>query len=142
MDQSPGEALRAAMEAFGAKGDGALPAFLALYDEEAEFQDPLVHLHGRPALAAALRTLLERTRSLRVECGELTEGGGTLFLAWRMTLALKVGPTLVVDGVTHARTRAGRVTWQRDHWDLLSSAAGAVPLVGAVYQRLAALLLG
>lgn len=140
MTTSPGQALRAAMDAFTEKQEAALPGLLALYDEGIEFMDPLVHTHGREALADALRKLFVFASRLSVECGDLVEGPDTFFLAWKLTLATRLGPSLVLAGVTHARTRDGKVTWQRDHWDLASTVAHAFPGGGVIYRRLTSFL--
>ena len=138
MTTTPGQALRAAMDAFTEKQEGALPALLALYDEGVEFLDPLVHTHGREELADALRKLFVFATRLTVECGDLVESQDTIFLAWKMTLVTRLGPALTLPGVTHARTRDGKVIWQRDHWDLASTVAHAFPGGAAIYRRMTA----
>jgi hypothetical protein len=136
MTTTPGQALRAAMDAFTEKQEAALPAFLALYDESIEFKDPLVHTHGREAFGDAMRKLFVFASRLSVDCGDLVESQDTLFLAWKLTLVTRVGPTVTLPGVTHARTHDGKITWQRDHWDLASALAHAFPGGGAIYRRL------
>jgi len=124
----------AVIEAINRDGEGALPLLEELYHEDVQFQDPIQKVHGRAAFIEANRRLLRRAKSLTFNLGTSVEQDGNLFVVWTMTFEPRVGPRMVFDGATHITHREGWVVYQRDYWDLLSSAADAVPAVGLVYR--------
>jgi ketosteroid isomerase-like protein len=125
-----------AIEAINRDGEAALPLLEELYHEEVQFQDPIQKVHGRTAFIEANRRLLRRAKSLTFNLGTAVEQDGNLFVVWTMTFEPKMGPRMVFDGATHITHRQERIVYQRDYWDLLSSAADAVPAVGLVYRGL------
>ena len=129
----------AAMEALNRDGEAALPALEELYHEEVQFQDPIQQAHGKAAVLEASRRLFRRAKSLTFNPKTTVEQDDDLFVVWTMTFEPKVGPTMVFEGVTHATHRQGMIVYQRDYWDLLSSAADAVPAVGLAYRGLVSL---
>jgi len=127
------------IEALARDGEGALPLLRELYHEQVHFEDPLQSVVGIEPFIEANRRLLRRARSLSIKFGTVSEQDGNLFAVWTMTLEPKVGPATVFEGVTHAVVREGLIVYQRDYWDLLSSAAEALPGVGLIYRRLVGL---
>jgi hypothetical protein len=135
-DTRLGARFRDAIEGAYRSGEGGLPALLALYDEDLRFRDPVQELRGLDAFAAMNRAFLRSARSIEVRALDLAEGDGSFFLAWTMRVAGRIGPAVTIDGVTHARTRGGKIVEQRDHFDLAGSALGAIPGVSSAYRFL------
>jgi ketosteroid isomerase-like protein len=129
------EKLRGAMAAISGVGESELPQLEALYDADVRFQDPIQTLEGREAFIEMNRRLLRRSRSLRFEVGEVMEQEDTVFLTWTMFFHPKVGPEMTIEGASHLRVREGRIAYHRDYWDLLSSAAEAMPVMGPLYHK-------
>jgi hypothetical protein len=50
------------------------------------------------------------------------------------------GPEIHIDGVTHCTLRDGKVVVHRDHWDLVGSLMGTIPVVGSIYKAMVRLL--
>jgi len=130
---------REMFEALSREGEPALPRLRELYHERLQFQDPIQAVHGCDAYIEATRRLLHRGKSLSFNLGTVVEQNGNLFAVWTMTFEPKMGPAMAFQGVTHATFREGRIVYRRDYWDLLSSAAEALPAVGAVYRMLVGL---
>ena len=122
---------------FERDGDAAIARLGALYDRDIVFRDPLQTLRGRDAFLAMNRRISTRARRLSFEVSSVAAASDSIFLAWTMVYEPRMGPTLVFEGATHARTRAGLIVEQRDYWDLLSSFAQSVPIVRSLYASLA-----
>lgn len=135
-----GPRFAATLEALGRDGEEALPLLRELYHEQVQFEDPIQSVVGIEAYLEANRKLLRRAKALSFNLGTLVEQEGHLFAVWTMTFEPKVGPAMVFEGATHATVRDGFIVYQRDYWDLLSSAAGALPGIGMVYRRLVSLI--
>jgi limonene-1,2-epoxide hydrolase len=107
-----------------------------LYDERAMFQDPFVTVLGRDEFIAMNRRALKNTRAIETEILDSSETADQLFMTWKMRYVTKLGPTLAIEGASHVRVRSGKVTHQRDYWDLLGSLAAGIPAVGHVYRMI------
>ena len=136
-DQVLGEALRDAYGSFEREGDAAIARLAELYDDDLVFRDPLQTLRGRAAFVAMNRRILGRARRCSFEVASVAVTSGSVFLAWTMRYEPHRGPTIVFEGATHCRTRAGLIVEQRDYWDLLSSLAQSVPVIRSLYASLA-----
>ena len=136
-DEAVAKALCDLYASFECDGDGAIDRLADLYDHDVVFRDPLQTLRGRDAFVAMNRRILARARRLSFVVASVAAGGGSVFLAWTMRYEPRVGPTIVFEGATHARTRAGLIVEQRDYWDLLSSLAESLPIVRNLYASLA-----
>jgi hypothetical protein len=135
--QELAERLRDIYVSFALDAEGSLTRLAELYDRDVVFRDPLQTLNGREAFVAMNRRVMARARHLSFDVMDPLGGGDSLFLAWTMTYEARRGPRLVFEGATHARVRRGVIVEQRDYWDLLSSLARSIPVVGHLYSALA-----
>ena len=114
-------------------------ALTDLYDPEVRFTDPVQHADGRDAFLEANRRLVRRTRVLSFRIHDKAVTDENIFLTWTMHLALKLGPELVEQGVTHLRVANGKVVEHRDFWDITAFLSSAVPggrrLLRAAFKR-------
>lgn len=109
-------------------GDTAtVEALTDLYDPAVRFTDPVQHADGRDAFLEANRRLVRRTRVLSFRIHDKAVTDANIFLTWTMHLALKLGPELVEEGVTHLRVSNGKVIEHRDFWDITAFLSSAVP---------------
>mgnify|MGYP000985919593 CR=1 FL=1 len=139
-DDELGERLRNALENVSMRGEAALPELLELYDTAMVFHDPLAVLSGREAFEAAMRKLLTRSKQLRISVHDSIQRDERVVVTWTLYMTLQRGPELVIEGATHARTREGRIIYQRDYWDLLGSVMDCVPMASTLYRTLTARL--
>lgn len=134
------DVLLSALATFRDDGEGAIAKLVPIYDEQVRFQDPLQSLVGREAFLEMNRRLLARSKELTFDVKESAVAGDQIFATWHMRMVPRVGPTLVVDGVTHARVAGGLVVEHRDYWDLLGSVLDSFPIVAPIYKTLVAKL--
>lgn len=133
-DTSLGQRWSRALETLFREREPALPAFLALYDEHIQFQDPLQRVSGLDAFAELNRRFLVRARRLDITVEDLAEQDNVLFASWRMHFAPRLGPELTLEGASHLRVREGRILYQRDHFDIAGGVASAVPGLSSLYR--------
>jgi hypothetical protein len=107
-----------------------------LYDERVMFHDPFVTIVGRDELIELNRRALKNTRAIETEILDVSESAEQVFMTWKLRYATRLGPSLVIEGASHVRASGGRVTHQRDYWDLLGSVAAGIPHVGNVYRMI------
>lgn len=119
--------LVALFEAASPGDTGTVDALTELYDPAVQFTDPVQQANGRDAFLEANRRLVQRTRVLSFEIHEQAVADENIFLTWTMHLAMKLGPELVEQGVTHLRVSNGKVIEHRDFWDITAFLASAVP---------------
>jgi hypothetical protein len=129
-----------AVQAFFREGERRLPELLAFYDPGVRFQDPIRTIDGLPAFAAMNRRFVQHVRAVDIEMGDIVEGGNVAFAAWTMRVTPRLGPEVVIDGVTHLRFVSGSIVAQRDCFDLAGSIAASLPLGGPIYRALAGAL--
>ncbi len=140
-DVAPLDAARFRALFSGTFDEASLDAIAPYYDDEVVFTDPIQTVRGREGFLAMNRRLLRRVRSVSFEVREVAQNGDALFAVWTMRFEPRpMGPPIVVEGVTHATLRDGRVWRHTDYWDLLGSMMDTVPLAGAVYRKLVARL--
>lgn len=133
-DESLGQRWSRALETLFREREPALAAFLSLYDERLQFQDPLQRVSSRADYAELNRRFLARARRLDITVEEWAEQDGRLFASWRMHFAPRFGPEMTLEGVSHLRVREGRIIYQRDHFDTAGGLASAVPGLSSLYR--------
>ena len=136
-DQAVADALRDVLLDLGRAGTKGVTRLAQFYDEAVVFRDPVQTLQGRGAFLEMNRRLIARARHFSLDVTEAVGKNGTIFLVWTMVYERRALPRVTVEGMTRARLRGGLVVEQRDYWDLLSTAAASIPLVGWVYAALA-----
>jgi limonene-1,2-epoxide hydrolase len=121
--------------------EAAVDRAVAYYADDVVFVDPIQTLHGRAAFVEMNKRLLGRVRELRFDVDAVTVDAENVFLAWRMHVAMKKPAKVIsIDGVTHCKVRDGKITAHRDHWDLVGSMVGTIPVVGPAYRAIVAKL--
>jgi limonene-1,2-epoxide hydrolase len=133
------ETIVRAYEELGVDQEAGIDLLASVYHERVRFRDPLTTIEGRDALVAAMRRHHGKMRALRTEVRASASAGSDVFLAWRFSVTLRVGPALTFDGASHFRVLEGHVVEHRDYFDLLGSLMNAAPFVAPVYRRVVAL---
>jgi ketosteroid isomerase-like protein len=134
--------LRSIFESYGRPGAGeeSLGLMAEIYGDDVFFQDPLQTLNGKEALLAMSKRFLQRAKEMRTEIHEVQAKGSSIFVVWTITYVPRTGPTLVLDGTSHAQVRDGKIVYHRDYWDLLGSVLGSLPWVAPLYKKIVAKL--
>ncbi|MEL6178655.1 MAG: nuclear transport factor 2 family protein [Myxococcota bacterium] len=140
MPATTGERIQEIFERFGPELDAALIEAEPMYHPDMVFKDPLHTLYGREAFMEMNRRLMRRFHHIRFDIGERLESDHAIFLTWTMTMTSRLGPTLVVPGVTHIRLEDGLIVEHIDYWDILGSVMDSLPLLGPAYRSMMAQL--
>jgi len=107
-----------------------------VYSPGVEFQDPLHHTRGLPALRKMYEQLLKQLQNVTVTVSDIHGDDQTGFLLWTMRYKLR-GKEGVITGTSHLRFAAdGRVATQYDHWDASFPVYGEFPLIGWLMRRI------
>lgn len=109
------------------KREDLLASLRAIYASDMVFQDPMQKIHGVDAFIETNRKLMSRAKELHFDVEPPVGTDDEFFMTWTMRFRAKIGPELATDGVTHIRARGGRIFYHRDHWDLVSLSASALP---------------
>lgn len=133
-DAPCGERWGAALEEFFDRRIEALAPFLALYDESIHFEDPAHSVDGLTAFAEVNRRFAERARVLHIEVTDVADSGSVFLAAWTMQYAPRIGPRMTMVGATVARVSAGKIIYQRDHFDPIGGLARAIPGLSSLYR--------
>jgi hypothetical protein len=104
-----------------------LDAMRGVYADDMFFQDPMQKVHGIEAFIRTNRKLLSRSRELHFDVGAPVGSDEEFFMTWTMKFRPKLGPAFDTEGVTHIRTKGGRIVYHRDHWDIASLVMTALP---------------
>lgn len=132
--------LDAAFAAVNQRQLAGLDEFLALYDPDVYFEDPLQRTHGLDAFRRAMERMMTSLRDIEFQLEEFSQTGDLAFLSWTMRFKAPLGVAVVVEGTSHLRLRQGKILFHRDYWDLLSSLAETSPALGLAYRSVTKLL--
>jgi hypothetical protein len=99
----------------------------ALYADDVVFQDPMQRTEGIDAFVHAMDSLLKMSRRLSFHVMSAAGTDEEMFLVWTMKMTPRRGPTVTIDGMSHLRSREGKISYHRDYWDLANGIASAVP---------------
>jgi steroid Delta-isomerase len=128
-------------ETFHLRPEKVIDELEPLYAADMRFVDPFQDVSGREAFLHMNRNLVRHLKEVRYEGLSLVGDGSHFMVSWTGTLRARIGPPVVLVGVSEFRARDGRIVYQRDYWDALSSLAGSFPTVGALYRRVTERLL-
>lgn len=128
--------LQQSFESFSDPSRDGVAELLADYADDAVFEDPFQRIGGRVAIERAFRSMVRAARSMRIQTSDLVASTDTVWFAWRFELALRRGPTLVVEGATVFRLKGDRVVHHRDYWDTVESLGLSMPGLKALAHRM------
>ena len=111
-------------------------AALALYAEDAHFDDGFALLEGNRAIADYLKRSAGHVDGLDVVIADTVSRDGEVYVRWEMRFAGTDGGLVTdVPGISHLRfDDDGRVIYHRDHWDASGALADRVPAIGRLLR--------
>lgn len=121
------EAVVSVFSRLSAEDLSCLEELRSLYAEDVRFEDPIQAVQGVDAFVDVNRRLARRARELSFTVARVVGDDDEFFITWHMTLRLRFGPPLELDGVSHIRAEGGKVRAHRDYWDLATLFASAAP---------------
>lgn len=108
------------------------------YHPDVYFQDPLQVQRGIADFLKAMHAFVNMAKEMRFDITDVVENDGILFLAWdlQMKPRLPLSVTVTIEGVSHLRLEDSLIIYHRDHWDVPSMVASAIPAGTMLYRKL------
>ena len=109
---------------------------LPYYDDRVIFRDSIQELKGIEAFTAMTERLAKRSKALNMEVLRAVMDGRVLFIEWEMTISYKRNPSSVLYGASRLTLNdEGKITEQRDYYDLWGDIFDNIPRFGKAYRR-------
>lgn len=106
------------------------------YHEEIVFQDPIQKVEGKEAFKAMCNRLTKRCKELQMNIVSITSNENTVFMDWEMIMIFNRTPKTSIFGCTKLTLGDdGRISHQRDYYDLWGDIFHNVPLMKKIYPR-------
>jgi limonene-1,2-epoxide hydrolase len=113
------------------------------YHDEIIFEDTIQKVEGKPAFVEMCNRLTDRCEELQMAIQAITAETDLIFMEWEMTMIFRKSPSTTLYGCTKLVLGAdGRITHQRDYYDLWGDIFVNVPLMKKIYPRFMKRLFG
>ena len=113
------------------------------YHEEIVFEDTVQEVVGKEDFIAMCNRLTKRCEELRMKIFSIASGENVFFLEWEMTMIFRKTPSTPIYGCTKLTIgEDGRITHQRDYYDLWGDIFENVPMMKKLYPRFMRRLFG
>ena len=109
---------------------------LPYYDKDVYFRDSVQELHGIEEFTAMTERLTKRSKDLSMKIVNAVKEDKIVFLEWEMTIKFKKNPSSVLYGTSRLTLNEnGKITAQRDYYDLWGDIFDNIPRFGKMYRR-------
>jgi hypothetical protein len=109
---------------------------LPYYDDQIYFRDSIQEIHGIEEFRAMTERLTKRSKDLKMNVVRAIMQDHVLFIEWEMTIIFKKNPSSVLYGSSRLTLNAeGKITEQRDYYDLWGDIFDNIPRFGKAYRR-------
>ena len=109
---------------------------LPYYDEHIYFRDSIQELHGIDEFRAMTERLTKRSKDLKMNIVKAVMQDYNIFIEWEMTISYKKYPSSVLYGSSRLTiNEEGKITEQRDYYDLWGDIFDNIPRFGKAYRR-------
>jgi len=109
---------------------------LPYYDKDICFRDSIQEIHGLDEFVAMTERLTKRSKDLKMEIVNAVRHDNIYFIEWEMTIKFRKNPSSVLYGASRLRVNAeGKITEQRDYYDLWGDIFDNIPRFGKAYRR-------
>lgn len=121
---------------YNAEGKPDWSHILPYYDENIHFKDSVQEIHGIEEFKKMTERMVKRTKELKMDIINAVLEGNTVFLEWGMTLSFQKYPSSVIYGASRfTLSEEGKITEQRDYYDLWGDIFDNIPRFGKLYRR-------
>jgi hypothetical protein len=117
-------------------GVDALPLLPEIYAPDMRFIDPIQEVSNLNGFLELNRSMFRKTSFVRFNDVEVVEGPQRLVASWVMEIKPKLGPRMVIPGVSDMRLKDDLIVLHRDYWDLLGSTMDAFPGIRYLYRNM------
>jgi len=109
---------------------------LPYYDNNIYFRDSIQEIRGIVEFTAMTERLTKRSKDLKMKIVNAGMEGNTILMEWEMTLSFKKYPSSILYGSTRLTlNQEGKITEQRDYYDLWGDIFDNIPRFGKAYRR-------
>jgi len=109
---------------------------LPYYDHDIRFRDSVQELRGIKEFTAMTARLAKRSKDLSMKIVSAVQKDRLVFLEWEMTIKYKKNPSSVLYGTSRLTlSEEGKITEQRDYYDLWGDIFDNIPRFGKAYRR-------
>ena len=106
------------------------------YREDIVFQDPIQTVEGKQEFEAMCNRLTDRCKELQMNINSIAAEENIIFMNWEMRMIFRKTPSTSLYGCTKLTLDdAGRISQQRDYYDLWGDIFHNVPLMKKMYPR-------
>lgn len=105
-------------DVYSRKGGVDYSRLLPYYHDDIIFKDSIQELKGIEDFTAMTERLAKRSRDLEYIIHNAVMEGDLIFVEWEMVISYKKYPTSSVYGASRITLRDGKITNQRDYYDL------------------------
>jgi len=108
-----------------------------IYTEDVSFEDPAHGIQGLETLISYFESLYQNLEDCQFKFHKTVASNEDLFLTWTMLIKHKknrYGEVIRVEGASYFKTRAGKVFYHRDYFDLGALVYENVPLLGSLIR--------
>lgn len=109
---------------------------LPFYDDHIYFRDSIQELHGMKDFKAMTERLTARSKDLKMKITNAVMNDAVVFIEWEMTIGFKKYPNSIMYGSSRLTiNEEGKITEQRDYYDLWGDIFDNIPRFGKAYRR-------
>ncbi len=109
---------------------------LPYYDNDIHFRDSVQELRGIEEFTAMAGRLTTRSKDLSMKIVNAIKEDNIVFMEWEMTIKFKKNPSSVLYGTSRLTLNEnGKITEQRDYYDLWGDIFDNIPRFGKAYRR-------
>jgi len=109
---------------------------LPYYDKNIYFRDTIQEIRGIEDFTAMTERLTKRSKDLKMKIVNSAMEENKIFMEWEMTLSFKKYPSSVLYGSSRLTlNEEGKITEQRDYYDLWGDIFDNIPRFGKAYRR-------
>jgi hypothetical protein len=109
---------------------------LPYYDNNIYFRDSIQEIRGIEEFTAMTERLTKRSKDLKMKIVNAVMEENIILMEWEMTLSFKKYPSSVLFGTSRLTlNKEGKITEQRDYYDLWGDIFDNIPRFGKAYRR-------
>jgi len=121
---------------YNTEGNPDWSHILPYYDNNIYFRDSIQEIRGIVEFKAMTERLAKRSKDLKMRIVNAVMEGNIILMEWEMTLSFKKYPSSILYGSSRLTlNEEGKITEQRDYYDLWGDIFDNIPRFGKAYRR-------
>ena len=121
---------------YNTEGNPDWSHILPYYDNNIYFRDSIQEIRGIVEFTAMTERLAKRSKDLKMRIVNAVMEGNIILMEWEMTLSFKKYPSSILYGSSRLTlNEEGKITEQRDYYDLWGDIFDNIPRFGKAYRR-------